>query len=83
MITNVSDFIAKIGGRTKAADYFRVTVTAVYNWEVRGLPLWTHPQVREIAKENDLVLAPTILVSAKPERKRTAIKRRTKNHHAA
>jgi hypothetical protein len=93
MITNVSDFIAKIGGRLKASEYFGVTVTAVYNWEDRGLPLWTHQRVRAIAQENSFVLAPGLLVSVKPERKakddkpakpsRTAIKRRTKNHHAA
>lgn len=66
---NVSDFIARIGGHNVAADYFGVSVPAIYNWQERGLPLWTHEKVRSIARSNDLVLAPELLTAAKPERK--------------
>ena len=82
MITSVSDFIAKIGGQHVASDYFGVSVPAIYNWQERGLPLWTHERVRAIARHNDLVLAPELLTAAKPERKAPTPKRKKTNKAA-
>lgn len=38
----VSDFIAAIGGTTKAAELFRVTAPAISNWKARGVIPWPH-----------------------------------------
>lgn len=72
MINSVSDFIAKIGGYAKAAKYFEVSVPAVYNWEARGFPLWSHQRVRDAARRHRVIVADELLEASKPVRKPVA-----------
>jgi hypothetical protein len=95
MITSVEQFVKAIGGNSVAASAFDASKSAVSNWTACGrFPTWAFPRAQEIARGNDLIVDPK-LFSASPIRRnrdksdepskvtRTAIKRRTKNHHAA
>jgi hypothetical protein len=75
MINTVSDFVSKLGGHAKAADYFGVSIPAIYNWEVRGFPLWSHQMVRQAAQRRRMTVAASLLEVAKPERRKAKRRR--------
>ena len=76
MINTVSEFVSKIGGHAKAADYFGVSVPAIYNWEARGFPLWSHQMVRAEAQRRRISVSASLLEVTRPERKAKAKRRR-------
>lgn len=84
MIQTVAEFFEAIGGNGKAITAFQASPTAISNWKVGNFfPSWAFQRAQEIAKANGMAVDPKLFTSKPIRRSRTAIKRRTKNHHAA
>jgi hypothetical protein len=62
MITTVEQFIAELGGTTKAAIAFETRVNTVSMWKKRKrFPPWAMPYALDIARTNKMRVDPRLL----------------------
>lgn len=80
MISTVDQLIDRLGGTSKAAEFFAVTAPAVSNWKSSGrLPAWVLPRVIAWAAEVETTLSDDLTETLRPPGGRG----RPKTPHAA
>ena len=66
-IKTVDQLIDRLGGTSKAAEYFSVTAPAVSNWKSSGrLPAWVLPRVISWAANEGETLSVTLTETLRP-----------------
>lgn len=67
MISTVDQLIDRLGGTSKAAEFFAVTAPAVSNWKSSGrLPAWVMPRVIAWAAEVETTLSEDLTETLRP-----------------
>jgi DNA-binding transcriptional regulator YdaS (Cro superfamily) len=67
MITTVDQLVERLGGTSKAAEFFAVSAPAVSNWKNSGrLPAWVMPRVIAWAAEEGDVLSDDLTETIRP-----------------